>query len=345
MFQDQDPSASERKKDHIKLALQSQITDNQLDSRFYYEPLLGIHPQSSSTKFDFLGKKMTAPIWISSMTGGTELAHTINHRLATTCKEFGLGMGLGSCRLLLQDDKYLKDFAIRKIMGDEAPLFTNLGIAQIEQLIEQNQTQKITELNSKLSADGLIIHVNPLQEWLQPEGDRFKKPPIETIKKLLDLTKGNLQIIVKEVGQGMGKESLKALLKLPLAAIDFAASGGTNFSIIELSRSQKNQQEAHNSLAYIGHSAEGMVEMCNDLFVELKNEVKCKQIIISGGIKNYLDGYYLTEKLNTSAIYGQASQLLKQAIISEESLHNYLDQQIKGLALAKQFLRLNKHDV
>jgi isopentenyl-diphosphate delta-isomerase len=340
MFQDQDPSASERKKDHINLALKSQVTDNQLDKRFYYEPLLGIHPTNQKEKFDFLGKKMTNPIWISSMTGGTELAYTINHRLAIACKEFGLGMGLGSCRLLLQDDEYLKDFDVRKIIGDESPLFANLGIAQIEQLMKQNQTQKITELVSKLSADGLIVHINPLQEWLQPEGDRFENPPIETIQKLVDSTKGNLKIIVKEVGQGMGKESLKVLLKLPLTAIDFAASGGTNFSIIELSRNQKHQQDAHSPLAYVGHSAEDMVGMCNNLLVELKNEVKCNEIIISGGVKNYLDGYFLTEKLNMSAIYGQASQLLKQAIISQESLHNYLSQQVKGLAVAKQFLRV-----
>lgn len=342
MFQDKDPLASERKKDHIKLALHSQVADSQLDRRFYYEPLLGVHPQSENEKFDFLTKKMTAPIWISSMTGGTKLAHTINHRLAITCKKFGLGMGLGSCRLLLQNDDYLKDFDVRKVIGEEAPLFSNLGIAQVEQLIEQNQVAKITELNSKLSADGLIIHVNPLQEWLQPEGDKFKINPIETIEKLLDLTKGNLKIIVKEVGQGMGKESLKALLKLPLAAIDFAASGGTNFAIIELSRNQKEQQEAHSPLAFVGHSAEDMVEMCNELLLELKNEVKCEQIIISGGIKNYLDGYYLIEKLNMPAIYGQASQLLKQAIVSQERLDSYLEQQIKGLALAKQFLKIRK---
>ncbi|MGB1216306.1 MAG: isopentenyl-diphosphate delta-isomerase, partial [Saprospiraceae bacterium] len=177
-----DPNAADRKKDHINLAFQSQIAQGTLDERFYYEPLLAAHPERGSLpKIRFLGKDMKAPLWVSSMTGGTLVANTINHNLARACGEFGMGMGLGSCRQLLRSDEYLKDFSVRHLMGDNLPLYANLGIAQLEQLLEKGETFLVDNLLEKLQADGLIVHVNPLQEWLQPEGDRFKYPPIETI--------------------------------------------------------------------------------------------------------------------------------------------------------------------
>src|SRR5690606_12581743 len=109
-----------------------------------------------------------------------------NHRLAKACKQFGFGMGLGSCRIILDDNTYLPDFDLRKTLGDELPLFANLGIAQIEELVELKKVNKAIELVKKLRADALIIHVNPLQEWIQPEGDKIKIAPILTITKFLE---------------------------------------------------------------------------------------------------------------------------------------------------------------
>jgi len=334
-----DPTAAERKRDHIELAFRSQVEKAALDDRFYYEPLMAAHPTSESLpKIDFLGKKLSAPLWVSSMTGGTEMAKIINHNLARACGEFGMGMGLGSCRSLLFGNETLSDFDVRPIMGNEVPLFANLGIAQVEQLIDHQELYRIPVLISKLKADGLIIHVNPFQEWLQPEGDHLKRPPIETIQTVL--AELDIPIIVKEVGQGMGYRSLQALLKLPLAANDFAANGGTNFAKLELARSSSLEQEAYGRLANIGHSAEEMVHLCNRLVEELGDERQCGQIIISGGIRHFLDGYYLTEKCTLPSIYGQASQFLKHARGDYETLRTYVMTQIKGLALSKTFLSL-----
>lgn len=336
--QDDDPTAAERKKDHIELAFKSQVTSGELDQRFYYEPLLAAHPSKESWgDFTFLGQSMRIPLWVSSMTGGTELAKTINQNLARACKDFGMGMGLGSCRSILFDDENLADFDVRGLMGDDAPLYANLGIAQLEQLVETKELWRVNNLLDKLQANGLIIHVNPLQEWLQPEGDRFEKPPIETISAYLE--KIDRPTIVKEVGQGMGKESLKALLQMPLAAIDFAANGGTNFAKLELERSDLTRREVYSQLALIGHSAEDMVEMVNN-FQNLGSSIKCPEIIISGGVRHFLDGYYLINKIKMPAIYGQASAFLKHARGSYEELANYVDAQVQGLELAKAFLTI-----
>ncbi len=336
---DDDPTAAARKRDHIELAFRSQVERGELDQRFYYEPLLAAHPQRGSLKnFLFLGKTMRVPMWVSSMTGGTEWAHTINHNLARACRDFGMGMGLGSCRALLTSDETLPDFDVRDKIGDDLPLYANLGIAQIEQIVERGRYFLIKDLLAKLQADGLIIHVNPFQEWLQPEGDRFAKAPLETIATVLE--RMDIPLIVKEVGQGMGYESLKALFQMPLAAVDFAANGGTNFAKLELLRSEETKQTIYNQLANVGHSAEEMVLMTNQLAQELGDKMLCKQVIISGGIKHFLDGYYLVNKVNVNAVYGQASGFLQHARGGYQELYDYVDAQVQGLELANAFLRI-----
>lgn len=318
------------------------MEENTLNRRFFYEPLLAAHPKEGIwPSFSFLGKKMQVPIWVSSMTGGTAKAQHINRNLARVCKEFGFGMGLGSCRPLLENNDRFADFDIRDIIGEEQLLFANLGVAQLEKLFAQNNLDPLTKMIEQLRVDGLIIHVNPLQEWLQPEGDRFQHSPLYTIKQILN-TLPTLPIIIKEVGQGMGRESLKALLQLPLAAIDFAAYGGTNFAKLELLRSTQERQKDYTLLANIGHTASDMTEMTKQLIDELGDKVRCKQFIISGGIQNFLDGYYYIEKLGHNSIYGQASAFLSYAQGDYENLRAFAAAQVRGLELAKAYLSVRE---
>lgn len=328
---------SERKSDHINLALQSQTLANESDSRFYYEPMISGFPANPPTQIPFAGKKLNVPLWVSSMTGGHLLSGKINRNLAMACKEFGMGMGLGSCRMLLEEEINFDDFDVRAIIGDDLPLFANLGIAQIEEIVERNETDKIRRLIDDLRADGLIIHVNPLQEWVQPEGNTILHPPIETIERLLE--KIDFQLIVKEVGQGFGPRSLRRLLQLPLAAIEFGAFGGTNFSKVEIHRSSIFKKELFQPFVNIGVTAEEMIDLVNEMVLD-GEKFACNQLIISGGIKNYLDGFYLTTKSILPAIYAQASAFLKYSQGDYSDLQQFVKAQIEGYNMAKSFLTL-----
>ncbi len=307
------------------------------DGRFTYEPLLGSHLQGELAPFSFLGRELRVPMWVSSMTGGTKLARTINSNLARACREFGMGMGLGSCRILLEQPGFFGDFDMRDIIGPDLPLYANIGIVQVEEMVADGSYDRLSELVAILRADGLIIHVNPVQEWLQQEGDVLKHPPIETIEAFLALTK--LKVIVKEVGQGMGPESLRRLMDLPVEAVEFAAFGGTSFARIELARGTEQRQEQYAPFALVGHTAEEMVGWVNSM-ENGERPPKCRQLIISGGIGSFLDGYYYISKSSLTSVFGQASGFLRFARGDYADLQRFVADQVRGLKFAGAFLKI-----
>lgn len=323
---------AERKGDHIELAQRARTSSTDVDQRFNYEPLFFAHPTKHSTwPSRFLGFDLDFPVWISSMTGGTDHAKVINQNLAKLCGEFNLGMGLGSCRSLLSDRSRLNEFAVKKWMPEQ-PLFANIGIAQVEELISENKLHLISEMLKLVEADGLIIHINPLQEWFQPEGDRYKVSPLETLKRFFD--QSDAKVIVKEVGQGMGPRSLKALLELPVAAIELGAFGGTNFTLLEKLRGK--ELPSREGFIKVGHSALEMIQILNAL------PLRDKDIIISGGIKTMLDGYELKSKLKTNSLIGMASAFLGPALNDYETLKEFFLHQSEALLTAKAILDIKE---
>lgn len=327
-----------RKDSHVALALEAR--NEAIDERFYYEPMMAAHPkQEEKWPVNIGTKKLDYPVWISSMTGGTAKTNEINKRLAKAAGKFGLGMGVGSARIALEAPEKIKDFDLRPLLGPDCPYFLNFGIAQIEKMIKSKSLPAIKDLVCQLDADGVIIHVNPLQEWMQPEGDRIEQPPMDTIKYFLEAL--DLPLIVKEVGQGFGYESMKALLQLPLAAVEFAANGGTNFSKLELLRNHTKSKYLM-PFVQVGQSAGEMVALSNQIMDELGNKIKCRTFIVSGGIKNFLDGYYYIQRSEGNAVYGQASEMLKQAQVSQVALEDFIQNQVEGLMLARTFLTVKK---
>lgn len=335
---------NDRKLDHINLANMSQTNSNLIDSRFFYEPIFVAHDHESDylknfRAQNFLGKSMKYPLWISSMTGGTGAARHINQNLAKVVRKYGLGMGLGSCRMLLDSEEYFEDFNLRPIIGENYPLWANIGIAQLEELIALDSISKIENVVKKLSACGLIIHVNPLQEWFQPEGDRFKLSPLQVISKFLEVSK--LPVIVKEVGQGFGPKSLEALMCLPIMAIEFSAFGGTNFSKLEKLRNINNLS-MHEGLTTVGLSALEMVNISNEIIERLGDKVLCKSFIISGGIRTYLDGLYLTSLSKGFCVFAMAQTFLEYADKSFEELDYFVGEFLKGLEFSSSILSVRE---
>ena len=173
---------------------------------------------------------------------------------------------------------------------------------------------------------------------------KSKKVEVKLSKEALQeflKTNSNIRVIVKEVGQGMGPESIKRLLDLPIEAVEFGALGGTNFTLLELLRSQEKELTAFEAFGRVGHTAEDMTHMVNDI-VSSSNTYSCKQLIISGGITNILDGYYLQQLCRLPSVIGMGSALLKVAAGEYEELRNYLQQVEKSYQLASSYLRIRK---
>lgn len=326
---------SDRKKDHIEMSFQS-VPDGQMRlAGMAYEPMLSGHPSDDTILHKtFLGHEFQMPLWISSMTGGTDAAQQINQNLARACGEFGLGMGLGSCRPLLEGDARLADFDVKHLMGT-APLFTNFGIAQLEGLVADGALNRAIAVGDALQADGMVVHVNPLQEWAQAEGDRYHRPAIETISHLCEAYDG--PVIVKEVGQGMGPASLSALLDLPIAAIELAGYGGTNFSLLERARQGASDGDITDSFSYIGHRVEEMIDHLNAMDQARNSAV---EIIISGGVKDPLIGHVLMQRLKMNSVVGMASAVLTHAMGDYTVLQGHLRAMRAAFMMAKAFVKV-----
>jgi isopentenyl-diphosphate delta-isomerase len=349
---------SDRKSHHLELAEKSQLDSARLNSLFDYEPLMSGFPEKDLMESPIkIGKKMVKqPLWISSMTGGTGEAGAINKALAKIAGEFGLGMGLGSCRPLLESDKYFDDFNLRPLIGEEGVLFANFGLAQVFEELSKDNGLRLLGICERLQVDGVFLHINPLQEWYQPEGDRWTESPLVAIEKLGELLKSKgILLGVKEVGQGMGPRSLEALIEGPADLIEFGAFGGTNFSLLERLRGpdKDHASEERNPVksitfqpysktkefCFVGHSAKEMVSHVNRIIGENKALKDQKTFIVSGGIRSFLEGHYLVENLEGRGLYAMAKPFLEAAQLGEDSLRSFVQSELEGLTLAKTFLR------
>ena len=348
-------NSEKRKTHHIEFARQAQTHTESLNRLFDYEPLCSGFPSENIVDLPRkIGKKQVRfPLWISSMTGGTGKAGPINKRLAKVAGEYGIGMGLGSCRPLLESDQYFDDFNLRPLIGEKGVLFANFGLAQIEQQIQKDAGKNLIKICKKLDVDGVFIHVNPLQEWYQPEGDRWFTSPLKVIERVSDiLHEADFLLGVKEVGQGMGPKSIESVLRGPCDILEFGAYGGTNFSLLELLRTpeslkntgQENIGKRGRELCYVGHTAGEMVYHVNRLNKEINDLGNSKTFIVSGGIRSFLEGYFLLENLEGNGLYAMAKPFLAAANEGESSLRQFVQSELEGLTMAKAFLRAKPLD-
>ncbi len=224
-----------RKADHIRINLRSDVSAKGVTSgferyRFLHQALPELDLDQVDTSVELFGRHLAAPLLISSMTGGTPEAAGINRALAEVAQTTGLAMGLGSGRVLLEHPEVSDTFAVRAVAPDIL-LFANLGAAQLNKGVTVDDCRRLVE---HLGADALVLHLNPLQEALQPEGDaKFAGllGRIEALCRRLDRP-----VVAKEVGWGIASDTVRRLLDAGVAAIDVAGAGGTSWSEVERQR-------------------------------------------------------------------------------------------------------------
>ena len=237
------PSAQtqSRKADHIRICLEEsvqcqQVTNGLEHYRFAHCCLPELNPEDVNIGTNFLGKYLAAPLLISSMTGGTEQAGIINERLAKVAQHYKIAMGVGSQRVAVEKPQVAHTFAIRKFAPDVL-LFANLGAVQLNYDYGLDQCLKIVDI---LEADALILHLNPLQECIQPSGDTKFRGILDKIETLC--SKLPVPVVAKEVGNGISGVMAQKLLSVGVTAIDVSGCGGTSWAMVESERAENPLQ-------------------------------------------------------------------------------------------------------
>lgn len=229
------PTTESRKVDHIRINLEKDVQFPNLTTglenyRFIHNALPELDLSEIDTSVTIFGKKLSSPLFISSMTGGTGLAKKINENLALAAQKHNIAMGLGSQRAAVEDSLLADSYTIRNIAPD-ALLFANIGAVQFNYGYGVEQCQRAVDM---VDADALILHLNVLQEAVQPEGDTNFRDLIRKIEAVV--REINVPVIIKEVGWGFSEETARILQDIGVSAIDVAGAGGTSWSIVEYHR-------------------------------------------------------------------------------------------------------------
>jgi isopentenyl-diphosphate delta-isomerase len=303
------PSIEERKSDHIKINLEQNVLSSQTTGlehfHFIHEALPELALDHIDPGLKLYGKKLNAPILISSMTGGTEKAGKINLRLAEAAQETGVAMGVGSQRAALENHELSSTFVITRKVAPDILLFANLGAVQLNYGYSVDECRRAVDM---IQADALILHLNALQEAFQREGDTdfsglAKK--IEEVCKKLDTP-----VIAKEVGWGISERTARLLADSGVSAIDVAGAGGTSWSQVEMHRAP---DEFTRKLAatFIDWGIPTTESIHN-----VKRVAPDMLIFASGGLNNGLD---IAKCIALGAtLGGMAGQFLKAAAVSKE---------------------------
>src|SRR5579883_2309961 len=224
-----------RKAEHLRINLERDVGAKAVETgfdayRFAHRALPEIDLSDVDTSANLFGRTLAAPMLISCMTGGTPEARRINRRLARVAQERGFAMGLGSGRALVESPDSIESFDVRPLAPDVA-LLANLGAVQLNKGYGAAECRRLVTM---LHADALVLHLNPLQEALQPEGDTCFGAMLEAIARLC--REVEFPVVVKEVGWGIGAADVRALFDAGVAAVDVAGAGGTSWSEVERHR-------------------------------------------------------------------------------------------------------------
>lgn len=271
----------QRKKEHLEICLDTESVTSASGTglgryRFVHNALPEIDLGEIELNTVFLGKRLTAPILISSMTGGFDLARKVNRNLAAAAQELGVAMGVGSQRVAIEAPSAAISFQVRDIAPDIL-LFGNLGAVQLNYGYTVEHCRRAV---SMIGADALILHLNVLQEAVQPEGNRNFKGLGEKIAVVCRALE--VPVIVKEVGNGISVDAALRLQRAGVKAIDVAGRGGTSWSAVEAQRAAQQGRRADTAFADWGIPTE-------EALVSVRKALPGIPLIASGGIRTGVD--------------------------------------------------------
>lgn len=305
-----------RKADHLRVCLEEDVQFRDVTSgfecyRFTHCCLPELDRSDINIQTTFLGKNLGAPLLISSMTGGTELARLVNTRLATVAQRYRLAMGIGSQRIALEMPHLASTFAVRHLAPDIL-LFANLGAVQLNYgcgLVE------CLQLVNMLAADALILHLNPLQECVQSHGDTNFRGLLPKIAELCE--KLPVPVVVKEVGNGISAAMAQKLIDVGVTAIDVAGAGGTSWAKVESERAKDNKQRR------LGQTFADWGLPTAECITEIRAVAPTMPLIASGGLRNGLD---VAKAIALGAdLAGLARPFLEAAVNSETAVDELVE--------------------
>ena len=305
-----------RKTDHIEINLQQDVQFPNLSTglerlRFMHRAVPELDLNQIDTRLTLFGKALRSPIFISSMTGGTERAGQINIRLARAAQVYGMAMGVGSQRAIIEDAALAQTFQVRSVAPDIL-LFGNVGAVQLNYGFGVDECRKLVDI---IEADALILHFNVLQEAVQPEGDTNFAHLIDKTAEVCRAV--GVPVIAKEVGWGFSAEDVRLLARAGVSAIDVAGSGGTSWSQVEYFRAPTRvHAEVARAFADWGIPTADAIRYAHEAAPQLP-------ILASGGLRTGID---VAKCIALGAkMGGLAGPFVKAADESEEAVHQTID--------------------
>jgi len=301
----------ERKSEHLQINLEKDVSFPELTTGL--EDYVFVHnalPELGLTDVDlattFLGKRLRIPLLISSMTGGTSEAQRINYHLAEGAQAAGIAMGLGSVRAAIEAPDLVDTFRVRHLAPDIL-LFANLGAAQLNAGFGLDECRRAVDL---VEADALVLHLNPLQEALQVDGDTDWRGLLAKIEAVCHGL--GVPVIAKEVGWGISARVACQLVEAGVTAIDVAGSGGTSWSQVEMYRAPTEQRRR------LCAQFAGWGIPTAKALVEVRAALPQVPLIASGGLRSGMD---LAKVLALGAdLGGLAGPFLKAANVSAQAV-------------------------
>lgn len=276
--------ANKKHKDrHIDVCVRKQVSASRGISPFdvyslEYNALPEIDLKDIDTNSQFLDWKLSAPLIINSMTGGSKRGGEINVNLARAAQSRRVALFLGSAKIALKDKAALKTFQVRKHCAD-IPLFANLGLADLEVAFT---IEDCRELVKSVEADGLVFYINPLHEALQPDGNTSFRGLTEKLRRAA----GELgsPVVVKEVGNGLSPAVVKKLNTIKnISAIDISGAGGTDWAMVEM-RGHKDGRMKEICRTFSGYGSSAA-----EILDELGGKQNAVPLIASGGVRTGVD--------------------------------------------------------